>query len=565
MFGVRAVRWALALLACVAGGLCLSPGAAQAQAGLAGSPMRVCVLPAEPGMDPARLIHEPERFDCTTPQPRFGRGDFWVLSEPLHALSTAADPLRVRWGSSYQGEVTLHIAYADGAIVTQTLDAHGATRAIQLGAILELPVPPRAAPVTRLLWHIGDAANVRAILGGAHLATEDQSAWSNLLMAGIYAGFVGLATALLVYNLALWGALRHKFLLAYCLMVTGLVLYTLSSSGALAWILPGIENNDRIRFNYLTLGWSAAASLLFARTFFEPRVFTGWVGRTNTAAMVLLAFAGAQFALLAPYAIRVADLIFSASFLALPLVAGPILWRAWRARSNFLWLFAIAWAMPLAMAVTRTIANLHLIEGSFWLDNSTILAMAFESLLSSLAIAYRMLLLTRERDDALAGEIMARRLAAVDPLTGLLNRRAFLEQAIGREGDQMLLIADLDHFKLVNETLGHDGGDEVLRVVARVLRANVPASAVVGRFGGEEFTIVADADARIDPEALLAKLRATRMPFDLSVTASIGSSMGPLASEPDWKRLYRAADSALFAAKEAGRDRVRRAPDRAAA
>ncbi|MDQ9783052.1 GGDEF domain-containing protein, partial [Serratia marcescens] len=138
-----------------------------------------------------------------------------------------------------------------------------------------------------------------------------------------------------------------------------------------------------------------------------------------------------------------------------------------------------------------------------------------------------------------------------DPLTGLFNRRAFLRHAIGREGDQILLLADIDHFKRVNETIGHDGGDEVLRVFARTLRLSVPPEALVARIGGEEFAIVTPAGLAVEAEDILARLRAARMPYDLSVTASIGTCTGPLARETDWKALYRGADRALFEAKAA--------------
>jgi diguanylate cyclase (GGDEF)-like protein len=163
------------------------------------------------------------------------------------------------------------------------------------------------------------------------------------------------------------------------------------------------------------------------------------------------------------------------------------------------------------------------------------------------------------------GEEYARRLADTDPLTGLLNRRAFLDRAIGRPGRQVLQIADLDHFKQVNDTLGHDGGDEVLRVFARLLRNAVPTGALVARMGGEEFAILASPDEKVEAETILARLRSTRMPFDVRVTASIGTCSGPLRTEAEWKALYRGADRALFDAKSAGRDRVRAAADRKAA
>ncbi|PKP91147.1 MAG: hypothetical protein CVT77_13120, partial [Alphaproteobacteria bacterium HGW-Alphaproteobacteria-16] len=150
-------------------------------------------------------------------------------------------------------------------------------------------------------------------------------------------------------------------------------------------------------------------------------------------------------------------------------------------------------------------------------------------------------------------------LADTDPLTGLLNRRAFLAQAIGRKGDQTLLVLDLDHFKQVNDTIGHDGGDEVLRAVARAMRALAPPGTLVARIGGEEFAMVGNTGQTADTDALLTRLRATRMPFDLRVTASIGIATGPLMEERDWKKLYRAADRALFDAKAGGRDRAKAA------
>jgi diguanylate cyclase (GGDEF)-like protein len=254
------------------------------------------------------------------------------------------------------------------------------------------------------------------------------------------------------------------------------------------------------------------------------------------------------------------DRLFALGFVLLIASIIPILYRAWRQGSHFLWLFVIAWAAPISLAMARTAYNLNLLSYSFWLDNSTIVSMAIEALLSSLAIAYRILLLSRERDAAREQEIAARLLADTDPLTGLLNRRAFLSRAIGRAGNQSLLLIDIDNFKRVNDTIGHDGGDEVLRVVARILRATTNPEALVARIGGEEFAVVTSSDRPIEPETILAGFRSGRMPFDLAVTASIGMCSGPLTRETDWKTLYRSADRALYEAKAAGRDRVRAGP-----
>jgi diguanylate cyclase (GGDEF)-like protein len=536
---------------------------AHAQVGVAGQPLKMCLLRDAPGMQAANLIHHPERFDCGDRQYQLGPGDFWAISQDIHLRSHM--PLGARIASLWQDGLTLNVLYGDGQIRSVSVDGHGTTRLIQLGAQIEQRIPREGAEVVRLLWHVKGSANMRGVLLGARIANSVESANANMSMAAMYAAFAGLCIALIVYNLALWGALRHRFQLYYCAMVASLLAYAFSSSGTLAWVFPEIANNDRMRINYLFLGLTGAAALVFARAFFEDRVFAGWLGRVTAVSAATMAGSGILFFAAAPLAVQVVDAIFTASFIGMASVVVPTLWYAWRRRSNYLWLFAIAWGAPMLTAVLRTLANLHLIKWNFWLDNSTILSMAAEALLSSLAIAYRIQLLSKQRDEAMVREELARRLADLDPLTGLLNRRSFLEQAIGRDGDQMLHIADLDYFKRVNDTLGHDGGDEVLRVFARMLRNAAPANALVARIGGEEFAVLCSAHEPIEPEILLARLRATRMPFDLQVTASIGSCIGPLTSEREWKSLYRGADTALFEAKSLGRDRARHSPGRAAA
>ena len=545
--------------------LVLFAGPARAQqanlgAGQVGRALKVCILRAQPRDDPAKLIRQPQRFDCTTKQTDFGPGDYWVISNEIGIQSRSDDPLAARLASVWQQRLGLHVLYADGRIATMADDNRGITKRIQLGAIVEYPIPQHHALVQRLMWQVEGSGNLRGIVIGPRLATKAESDRANLVMAAIYSGFGGLALALLVYNLALWASLRYRFQLAYCLMVAALMAYAFTSSGAMAWLLPDIANNDRLRLNYLLLTVACSSALLFARAFFEEHVFGPRLRLLIRVTVAVLIGAGCFFVLFAPLGVKLVDRVYSWIFLGVLVCVAATLWSAWRGRSNFLWLFALAWALPIFAASLRVVANLGLIRWNFWLDNSTILSMSAEALISAIAIAYRIRMLSHERDAAVAAETVARRLADTDPLTGLLNRRSFLAQAIGRHGPQTLLILDLDHFKQVNDTLGHDGGDEVLRVVARALRTIAPAGALIARIGGEEFAILTVMDQPVDANALLGRLRATRMPYDLRVTASIGTATGLLSTEADWKSLYRAADTALFAAKSAGRDRARTAP-----
>lgn len=160
--------------------------------------------------------------------------------------------------------------------------------------------------------------------------------------------------------------------------------------------------------------------------------------------------------------------------------------------------------------------------------------------------------------------------ALTDPLTGLANRRAFeLELgAVGAHADGSspahLALVDIDHFKRVNDVHGHDSGDEVLRIVAEIVRANVRRDGQVARLGGDEFGLLLPGASRSDTLGVatrLCELFACR-PLVLhehpAVSQRITLSIGVAArhagdSGAQW---CARADAALYRAKRRGRNRV---------
>jgi diguanylate cyclase (GGDEF)-like protein len=126
-----------------------------------------------------------------------------------------------------------------------------------------------------------------------------------------------------------------------------------------------------------------------------------------------------------------------------------------------------------------------------------------------------------------------------------------------------VVLADLDEFKEVNDAHGHAVGDEVLRVVAEVLRETLRESDVAGRWGGEEFLLLlpgADEEGAAQlAERVRVALAARSIPSvpGLRVTASFG--VAEYAGETNTEQLLEAADGALYRAKRAGKDRVERA------
>jgi|GEM_PF-223937 len=163
-------------------------------------------------------------------------------------------------------------------------------------------------------------------------------------------------------------------------------------------------------------------------------------------------------------------------------------------------------------------------------------------------------------------------LADHDPLTGLKNRRAFVSFAnsdiseLNRYGgDDSLIMIDLDHFKSINDTYGHDVGDEVLVELAQRLRRVSRETDIVARLGGEEFGIIVNRatleEGIISAERFLMAISGD--PFKLSigplqVTASLG--VASLAQNATFDAALKAADEALYEAKRGGRNRVCAAP-----
>lgn len=159
-----------------------------------------------------------------------------------------------------------------------------------------------------------------------------------------------------------------------------------------------------------------------------------------------------------------------------------------------------------------------------------------------------------------------RAISRQDPLTGIPNRRAAderLQQEFQRlqrtAAGYAVLLLDIDRFKSINDTFGHEVGDQVLQFVALQLQQQLRATDFIGRFGGEEFILLLpitdEQGARQFAEKLCLVLSQSQAPVVGSVTASIGGAMAQL-SDPAIETALRAADAAMYQAKQTGRNRV---------
>lgn len=155
-------------------------------------------------------------------------------------------------------------------------------------------------------------------------------------------------------------------------------------------------------------------------------------------------------------------------------------------------------------------------------------------------------------------------LAMSDQLTGLYNRRSlfdiapkYISDAVRHEYPLSLLVIDIDHFKVVNDSYGHAKGDAILKKVGEVMQASCRNGDFVARFGGEEFvallTHCSQDDGMMKAEQLRKNIEAS-CPDDIVVTVSIG--VAELTQEDDLDSLFGKADLAVYKAKDLGRNRV---------
>ncbi|MBU2977543.1 sensor domain-containing diguanylate cyclase [Alteromonas sp. C1M14] len=160
-------------------------------------------------------------------------------------------------------------------------------------------------------------------------------------------------------------------------------------------------------------------------------------------------------------------------------------------------------------------------------------------------------------------------MSRIDGLTGLFNRRYWQEQfdrvyklACRKHGPTSVMMLDIDHFKNVNDTYGHQAGDAVIRVLARVIQKSIRETDVAGRYGGEEFSIILE-DSTLDnarkvgerirrlAEAMTVEHEGRQIPFTVSIGVSEYSA--DIASAMTWLDY---ADKALYLSKKNGRNQV---------
>lgn len=405
-----------------------------------------------------------------------------------------------------------------------------------------LRVRSEAALVLPLyLWRGGDFT--------ASLARE-------YLLLGAY---FGILLILVLYNLFLYLFVRRRSYLYYLLYVSCIAGFHLSLTGlAFQYLWPGHPwwaNRSVMVF----IAGSVATLQIFASELLSlkkrARLFYRLL-RCSAAGAVLMIVP----ALLLPY--TPAMLITITGFGTASAIFFVTILAVRNGGDRLSLYFFAAWGLMITAGFLLSARSLAILPHSFITLFGIQIASILEILMLSLALAHRARLLDQQRK-------IARHQAATDGLTGLTNRRYFeeyagqmIQGARSAGTDLALVILDLDHFKAVNDTHGHDAGDTVLQMVATRLSHHLRDSDALSRYGGEEFVFLLP---RATQEEALHKTGEVRrflcqepilLENQIAVTITASFGVACLGDEGSLRELMKRADEALYRAKSQGRNQV---------
>jgi diguanylate cyclase (GGDEF)-like protein len=491
-------------------------------------------------------------------------GDYWLKLIPHESASIDGAPVLIM--NATRGLQAQIVAYRDGKVVPLI---HAANLPAFLGARDMLFVLPEGVPPTQPLY-----AHVVSSSKEPQYLNVSQGALQNTLALGaerarMIALTFGALMAVSLAALLIWFVLKDPLFILYATMFCLQALYVAYLSGqGFDWpLLSRAVPLNSFAWN-VPVGLSGAVACLFTREIadlrhFSPRVYAifGWLA---VAFVIITAGNVAEFV----GWLGAVNFIGNVMFVVAALFTVIVCALAWRRGNRAAGWFLIAWILLEGFTIAAALRFLVTSSpGSDWLDYYGLpLSMVAASILIALGVADRL----RAQRAALSD---AERRAQTDPLTGVLNRRSLIERldaacarAKARGLPIALLFIDLDHFKQINDTFGHQAGDACLRAIIDPIHAELRQSDVIGRYGGEEFVVIlssADAAAAgpIAQRILerVAAVRITGFGEPIGVTCSIGIAASDtlgIWGEP----LLAQADAAVYVAKRSGRNQIHLAP-----
>jgi diguanylate cyclase (GGDEF)-like protein len=494
----------------------------------------------------------PADFDCAADIPKTAKGE-WVWFRAAAPETTERQAVTIR--AMTFDAVKVVVRYTDGVAHSDALMQGNYQDRWAVGGRLLIEIPTRAAPVADVT--VGFFNAPMPYMLAARLIPESSARQRGSLIATLVGGSLALLLFSAFYNVALAIGSARPVLFwhaAWAACVFLWAVFTLQLALAIWPRLAGPPAHD-IANVFACFAISSYGMLLIGSL--EKGMIDAWLRRlTIVVAVAITGFGIANSAGPLAWQPGLHDVmrvlvLFAAS------TAFVVLLIAIRRGSLAARDMAFTWTLPMlavAWAMTGNPILAHDDGGYF----TVLTVSALQAIGLSVVIGRRLASAQRERETAKARQDELERLAETDSLTGVFNRRGFVARAEAAlaEGEVALVLLDIDRFKAINDSHGHEVGDRALIAVAGVLASARLSGGCVGRLGGEEFGILLPGIGK--PEAVavaeLLRERIAALPSP-RLTASFGVAHSR-TSPPGFQTLYADADRALYAAKSSGRDRV---------
>jgi diguanylate cyclase (GGDEF)-like protein len=506
----------------------------------------------------------PPAFACSGEPGDYQSGTLWLRADLRRSAVDGKDLVLFVHNSRFD-RLSVMFTYADGSVAREQVQVGRFGSHWRAGGQIAFEAPMRDAPVVTAILRFDKLASAHLLR--MRLMGREQASYQATALSGTIAGALTLLLIGALYNAGLAFAVRRGFPAWQAAWAGCMVLWGAIWSQFHLFAFPRMAGPMSAQICTALSCLAVTLATVSAVTAIDRAVLPVGLRR------IALLLGAAVTALGLPLAImRIGPIVEMANLLGvliladLALVAICLALASWRKSADARALVG-AWSLPM---LVLAVVQLMDINALFWGGGAQILilfAAAWQTLWLSITASHKYAKLRIDRDSARVAEAQAQELARRDPLTGLLNRRGFVEvlearsrQILDLNAPFALLLIDVDRFKRINDKYGHDAGDLVLTTIAsRIARWEGPMCSVA-RLGGEEFVLVI---GELEGFALrrfaegvregIAACRHERM-YDLVVTVSIG--VAQTTGRPDFQTLYRFADEALYSAKRSGRNRV---------
>lgn len=505
------------------------------------------------------------RFSCSGSPADYQQGSLW-LRAPLEGPGARRGDVTLMVHQSRFDRLAVAFSYADGTTRWQQVRAGDYGSHWRTGGQILFEAPDGGAALTAVTMRFDRLSGHQFI--HARLIPKAEAAMQSAGMAAAIGAALTLLLISCIYSLSLAFAVRRQYLAWQAAWSGTMLLWGALWSQIHLALVPGLAGTVTTQICTFLSCLAIALATVSAATAVDRGRVPKWL-RAGTLILGLgVGLAGIPLALIRGSSLGLLGdalgLVVLADLAAVTVYLG---W-AWRRGSVEARDFLAAWGLPMAV-----LAAIHVVdvEDGFWGGGSKLLvlvAATWQALWLAAAATRRLGHLRIERDHARSAAAQAQQLARRDPLTGLPNRRGFvesvtplLERARADNLPAALLLVDIDRFKSINDIYGHDAGDVVLCGIARRIERWEGPMCTVARLGGEEFGLLTIGMEGIILGRFAESIRRGIAACDHSATVGerlVTASVGVAEVRPacDFQQLYRLADEALYDAKRGGRNKV---------